>query len=155
MIRRPITGQPTENGTFDAREQLMKRLSLAVIVALFVIGGFTAARGQATKNVLTYHNDIYRTGVYAGESILRPSNVKPGRFGKVFARRVLGQIWGQPLYVQRVPVNGRLRNVVYVATSENMVHVFDADDRTPDEQTAPLMSVYLGAPDAIAKDSFN
>jgi hypothetical protein len=133
----------------------MKRLSLAVIVALFVIDGFTAARGQATKNVLTNHNDIYRTGVYAGESILRPSNVSPGRFGKVFARRVLGQIWGQPLYVQRVPVNDRLRNVVYVATSENMVYAFDADDRTPDEQTAPLLSVYLGAPDAIDKASFD
>jgi len=133
----------------------MKRLSLAVIMALFVIDGFTAARGQATKNVLTYHNDIYRSGVYTGEKKLNPTNVTPRRFGKIFGRRVLGQIWGQPLYVQGVPVDGRPHNVVYVATSENMIYGFDADDRTPDEQTPPLMSTYLGAPDPIEKDSFN
>jgi hypothetical protein len=132
----------------------MKRLSLAVIMALFVIDGFTAARGQATKNVLTYHNDIYRTGVYAGESILRPSNVTPGRFGKVFARRVLGQIWGQPLYVRGVPVDGQLRNVVYVATSENMIYMFDADNWTPDEQTPALKSVHLGDPARVANGNF-
>jgi hypothetical protein len=73
----------------------MKRVSVPfTIIFLFLFNDITAATGQATKDVLTYHNDIYRTGVYSGETILRPSNVKPGRFGKVFARRVLGQIWG-------------------------------------------------------------
>ncbi len=141
----------------------MKRASVPVTaILLFLINNITVATGQTTvatgqtaRDVLTNHNDKYRTGVYAGETILRPRNVKPGGFGKVFARRVLGQIWGQPLYVQGVPVNGRLRSVVYVATSENMIYGFDADDRTPDEQTPPLMNVYLGAPDAIEKDSFN
>jgi hypothetical protein len=133
----------------------MKRSLPLFIALLCVINGFAAARGETTENVLTYHNDMYRSGVYAGEMILRPGNVGAKRFGKIFARRVLGQIWGQPLYVRAVPVNGRLRNVVYVATSENMIYAFDADDRTPGEQTPPLMSRNLGAPVPIVGDFFH
>src|SRR5262249_5451246 len=59
-----------------------------------------------------------------------------------------------PLYVRGVPVDGRLHNVVYVATSENMVYGFDADDRRPAEQTPPLMSVSLGAPVKIGQQNF-
>jgi hypothetical protein len=126
----------------------MKRFLWPLVAALF-IGALASASGQTppTKpNVLTHHNDMYRTGVYAGETLLTPASVNPKSFGKIFARRVLGQIWGQPLYVRGVPVKGRLRNVVYVATSENMVYGFDADDRTPDEQTPPLMVKFLGKP---------
>jgi hypothetical protein len=133
----------------------MKRVSVPVtIIFLFLIDGITAATGQATRDVLTHHNDRYRTGVYSDETILRPSNVRPGRFGKVFARRVFGQIWGQPLYVQGVPVDGRPHNVVYVATSENMVYAFDADDLSPDEQTEPLKKVYLGTPSRVPTADF-
>src|SRR6266853_6473099 len=112
----------------------MKRFSLPFFAALlFVSNVLSIAGAQVPKyDVLTHHNDIYRSGVYSSESILRPANVNSKSFGKIFARRVLGQIWGQPLYVRGVPVKGRLRNVVYVATSENWVYGFDADDRTPD-----------------------
>src|SRR5262249_42710148 len=103
---------------------------------------------------LTQHNDTYRTGVYPSESALQPANVSSREFGKIFVRRVQGQIWGQPLYVRGVPVGGRLHNVVYVATSENMVYGFDADDRRPAEQTPPLMSVSLGAPVKIGQQNF-
>ena len=128
----------------------MKQISLAFTTALFFfITGFAPASGQATNDVLTYHNDIQRSGVYTGETVLRATDINTRRFGKVFARRVLGQIWGQPLYVHGVPVAGRLRNIVYVATSENMVYGFDADDRSPDEQTKALLIMHLGAPVAI------
>lgn len=126
----------------------MKRLSLPPIAALF-INALSSARGQvppAKFDVLTHHNDIYRSGVYAAETILTPASVNSKNFGKIFARRVLGQIWGQPLYVRGVPVNGKPHNVVYVATSENMVYGFDADDRTPGEQTPPLAFRFLGKP---------
>jgi hypothetical protein len=129
----------------------VKRFSLPFGAALlFVINGFSAASAQ-DYNVLTQHNDIYRSGVYSGETILHPTNVNAKSFGKIFARRVLGQIWGQPLYVRGVPVNGQLHNVVYVATSENWVYGFDADDRTPDEQTKPLKQVFFGAPVSISQ----
>ena len=133
----------------------MKQISLAFTTELFFfITGFAPASGQATNDVLTYHNDIQRSGVYTGETVLRATDINTRRFGKVFARRVLGQIWGQPLYVHGVPVAGRLRNIVYVATSENMVYGFDADDRSPDEQTKALLIMHLGAPVAIGEQSF-
>ena len=126
----------------------MKLSSLPPIAALY-ISALSSASAQVplTKfDVLTHHNDIYRSGVYAGETVLTPASVNTKNFGKIFARRVLGQIWGQPLYVRGVPVNSRPRNVVYVATSENMVYSFDADNRTPGEQTPPLASRFLGKP---------
>src|SRR5215831_9107929 len=134
-------------GRILKREKDMKGFLLPVIaLLLFTVNGFIAARGQAPKDVLTYHNDIYRTGLYAAETKLTPSTVAPRRFGKLFARRVLGQIWGQPLYVEGVPIRGRVHNVVYVATSENIVYGFDADDPSPSEETTPLMTVHLGDP---------
>src|ERR1700730_9771630 len=132
----------------------MKRFSPPFGAALlFMINGFSAARAQ-DRNVLTQHNDIYRSGVYSGETILRPTNVNAKRFGKIFARRVVGQIWGQPLYVRGVPVNGQLRNVVYVATSENWVYAFDADDLRPDDTIKPLKSVHLGDPAPVPASDF-
>jgi len=126
---------------------------IAALLLVFTMP--SSARAQAPNyDVLTHHNDIYRSGVYSGETILRPTNVNSKSLDKIFARRVVGQIWGQPLYVRGVPVNGKPRNVVYVATSENMVYGFDADDRTPDEGTKPLMSVSLGTPSEIGKLGF-
>ena len=132
----------------------MKLRSLAPLAA-FCIGALTGARGQVPPekfDVLTQHNDKYRSGVYPSETVLTPASVSNQRFGKIFARRVLGQIWGQPLYVRGVPIEGKLHNVVYVATSENWVYGFDADDRTPGEFTAPLVYQFLGVPVSIDKD---
>jgi hypothetical protein len=93
--------------------------------------------------------------VYSSETALRPATVNTKRLRMAFTRRVVGQIWGQPLYVRGVPVGGRKRNVVYVATSENIVYGFDADDRTFDDTTKPLMSASLGAAQAIDGDFFH
>jgi rubredoxin len=129
----------------------MNRFLLRFFTALIISGLATAtATAQATENdVVTYHNDIYRSGVYAAETILRPSNLNVKRFGKLFTRRVVGQIWGQPLYVEGVPIDGTPRNVVYVATSENWVYAFDADDATQAETTPPLKVVHLGDPASV------
>jgi hypothetical protein len=133
----------------------MKRFLMIVAVAAglgAVYGG--PAHAQAF-DVLTQHNDIHRSGVYASETALRPATVNTRSLRMAFARRVVGQIWGQPLYVRGVPVNGQPRNIVYVATSENIVYGFDADDRTFDETTRPLMSASLGAPTEIDGDFFH
>jgi hypothetical protein len=120
-----------------------------IAALLFVIDWSLGAQAESTRNVVTQHNDIFRSGVYAGETTLRPSNVNPGAFGQIFARSVVGQMWGQPLYVRGVPVRGTARNVVYVATSENWVYGFDADDLNPAESTPPLISVHLGDPKPV------
>ena len=60
-------------------------------------------------NVLTHHNDISRTGTYGGETVLSPSVVGGGRFGKLYERDVEGDVYAQVLYVEDVPTRqGRL-----------------------------------------------
>lgn len=105
------------------------------------------------RSVLTYHNDIYRSGVYSAETHLNLSSVRLKQFGKLFSRNVIGQIWGQPLYVRGVSIGGTSHDVVYVATSENWVYGFDADDLSTDENTAPLAKIWLGEAAAIGPDT--
>jgi hypothetical protein len=106
----------------------------------------TTANNQATTvgsiAVLTHHNDIARTGANLNETILNTSNVKPNRFGKLFERKVDGQIYAQILYVSNVHIRDQgVHNVAYVATMANTVYAFDADDPGA---AAPLWSRNLG-----------
>jgi len=77
--------------------------------------------------VLTQHNDLKRTGWNNNEQFLTQSTVKPDLFGKIFTRAVDDQIYAQPL-VAGIDMNGGLYNVVIVATVNNSVYAFDADD---------------------------
>src|SRR5437016_3289874 len=80
-------------------------------------------------SVLTQHNDNARTGENLGETILNASNVNVNEFGKLFSHRVQGQIYAQPLYVPFVNIPGKgVHNVVIVATMDNWLYAFDADN---------------------------
>jgi len=48
--------------------------------------------------------------------------------GKLFWNTVDGEIYAQPLYVPNLSIQGKTRNVVYVATEHNSVYAFDADE---------------------------
>jgi hypothetical protein len=86
---------------------------------------FTGA--APAQNVLTWHNDISRTGQYLKETVLTTSNVNSTKFGKKFTLSVDGDIYAQPLYVANVSVSGQgTHNVVYVATENDSVYAFDA-----------------------------
>src|SRR5258708_7498945 len=85
----------------------------------------------AQANVTTTHNDAARTGANTNETLLTTTNVNVSQFGKIFERVVDDEIYAQPLYVEGVSVAGvGLRNVVFVATNNDSVYAFDADDRT-------------------------
>src|SRR5271165_5334002 len=75
--------------------------------------------------VATYHNDNYRSGTNARETILTPSNVNVQSFGKRFTLPVQGYVYAQPLYVPGVMINGTAHNVVYIATEHDQVYAFD------------------------------
>lgn len=81
----------------------------------------------AATDVLTYHNDMARTGQYLAETILTPDNVDPTHFGKVAFLAVDGKVDAQPLYVSHVSMSGAAHNVVYVVTEHAGVYAFDAD----------------------------
>src|SRR5277367_4873378 len=54
------------------------------------------------RSVLTGHNDNARTGAYLVDTVLSTATVCPGYFGKLFIRKVDGQIYAQPLYVSHL-----------------------------------------------------
>lgn len=94
-------------------------------------------------NIATWHADNYRSGLNSGEGVLTPQNVNTQKFGKLFSYLVDGYIYGQPLLVSNLMVNGAIHNVVYVATENDSVYAFDADNYG---SGAPLWQVGLLQP---------
>jgi len=83
---------------------------------------------SAQVSVLTQHYDNARTGANTKETVLNPTNVKSDTFGKLFSRKVDGQVYAQPLYVPNLNIDGKVRNVLFVATMHDSLYAFDADD---------------------------
>jgi len=81
-----------------------------------------------STDVVTYHNDVARTGQNLTESILNSGNVNSAKFGKLGFYSADGLVDAQPLYVSNlaVPSNGT-HNVLIVATEHDSVYAFDAD----------------------------
>jgi hypothetical protein len=84
------------------------------------------APAGSTK-VLTYHNDIERTGQNLTETTLTPSNVNSTSFGKIGSLAVDGLVDAEPLYVSNLMVAGTAHNVVFVMTEHDSAYAFDAD----------------------------
>src|SRR5450432_2120366 len=97
----------------------------------------------AQVDVLTANYDNNRTSANLGEFVLNKSNVNPAQFGKLYFFGVDGDVYAQPLYVRGVNISGGARNVLYVATMNNSVYAFDADEAT---STAPLWMRNFGTP---------
>ena len=113
-----------------------------ILACGLVIGG-SAGIANCQVAVTTHHYDISRTGQNLAEPVLNTSNVNANTFGKLFSRGLDGQIYAQPLYVPDLSVAGQIRNVVYVATQNDSVYAFDADDPTA---SSPLWHVNFGTP---------
>jgi hypothetical protein len=85
-----------------------------------------AALTQGT-DVVTYKNDVSRTGQNLRETVLTLTNVNAATFGLLRNVPVDGKVDAQPLYVSALAVGGATRNVVYVATENDSVYAVDAD----------------------------
>jgi hypothetical protein len=100
------------------------------LFAVFCLWSLSAspAPAQTYSGMLTWHNDLARTGQNLQETMLTRANVNTKTFGKVFSFPVDGQIFGQPLYVYNVVIPGKgTYNVVYIVTENDSVYAFDAD----------------------------
>ena len=107
--------------------------------------------GAAQASVPMYHNNRERTGANVLETTLTLSNVNSTQFGKLFTQPVDGFIYAQPLYVPNVNVAGLgIHNVVYVATMNDSVYAFDADNNTG-SNALPLWQVsFINPPAGIS-----
>ncbi len=81
----------------------------------------------STANVLTFHNDVARTGQNLNETILTPANLNSSNFGKVGFLQTDGLVDAEPLYVSNLTVSGAQHNVVFVVTEHDSAYAFDAD----------------------------
>jgi hypothetical protein len=123
------SGVPCRNSPHIADYLVIRtrRSGSAGLLWLICFSLCTALSSSAT-DVVTYHNDIARTGHNLQETILTPSNVKSSSFGKLFTFPVDGIIDAQPLYVSAVSIPGKgTHNVVYTVTESDSVYAFDAD----------------------------
>jgi hypothetical protein len=94
---------------------------------------FTVAPAFSQVDVLTHHNDKSRSGANLSELQLDTANVNSAHFGKLFEYSVDAPIFGQPLVLANLAIPGKgTRNVVFVATMNNSVYAYDADDPTVD-----------------------
>ena len=82
-------------------------------------------------DMVTYHNDIARTGQNLKETILTTANVNSSAFGKLRSLSVDGKVDAQPLYLSNLAnIAGGTHNVLYVATEHGSVYAFDPDSGT-------------------------
>ena len=78
--------------------------------------------------MVTFHNDIARTGQNLSETILTPKNVQTPGFGKITFFPVGGKVDAQPLYLSNVKIPGQgMHAVIYVVAEDDSVYAFDAD----------------------------
>jgi outer membrane protein assembly factor BamB len=93
--------------------------------------GLCAVLMSWAADVVTYHNDIARTGQNLQETTLTTGNVKSSRFGKLSTFPVDGVIDAEPLYLAAVVIPGKgTHNVLYAVTENDSVYAFDADTGT-------------------------
>ncbi len=98
-------------------------------------------------DVLTQRNDNYRSGLNLAETNLSPESIKArGAFRKLYFRILDGDAYAQPLYVSDLEIQGKKRNVIFVATENNTVCAFEDDPRQRDPGQAPLWKTNLGPP---------
>jgi outer membrane protein assembly factor BamB len=75
--------------------------------------------------VVTYRDDVARTGANPTESVLTPANVNSSSFGLLRVLSVDGKVDAQPLYVSQLAIAGGTHDVVYVATENDSVYAFE------------------------------
>ena len=114
------------------------------ILAVFVCSVFVCSDLSAQVDVLTAQYSNRRTSANMRENLLNAGNVNTSQFGKLFSRPVDGPIYALPLIVTQFTMpDGAVHNLVIVATLNDSVYAYDADDPA---RTEPYWHVQLGTP---------
>jgi sugar lactone lactonase YvrE len=134
MLRTWPTELRPSKGTGNVPQGLARAWIVVLLAAVSAPGQVNVAMGQY---------DLGRTSSNLAETVLNTSNINSIQFGLLFSLPVDGFIFAQPLYLSNITIQGTTRNVVYVATMNNSVFAFDADNPSVG---APLWQVNLGPP---------
>src|SRR5258707_647076 len=131
----PIAGATASSYTTPATTLSDSGSTFAVVVT--DASGSTTSRSAtltvtsrgvpAGTDVLTYKNDLSRSGQNLSETTLTPANVASSSFGLLRNLAVDGKVDAQPLYVSQLIVSGSAHNVVFAATEHDSVYAFNAD----------------------------
>ena len=107
---------------------------------------------QQPVSVLTQHNNTNRTGWNNNEHVLQHTNVASDQFGLIGSLNVDDQVYAQPLIVHTTTIGNHTGSVLYVATVNNSVYAFNADDVS---DGAPLWQINLNPPGQRSPDIFD
>jgi hypothetical protein len=137
---KPVAHSPT--ALLQRRSvRLIASVFLCLLVALAFVGSALVAGRYATaaslhkkhastaNELLTYKYDNNRSGTNPNETILNTGNVNSSQFGLRVTYPVDGQVYAQPLYMSGLNIDGGTHNVVFVATENDSVYAFDADEK--------------------------
>lgn len=124
-----LSNLETSFSNFAARTARRPRSAACLDRLLWIAALVMAFTGVAgATDVVTYHNDLARTGQNLDETILNLKNVKSSTFGLLFTMPVDGKIDAEPLYLSSVSIpNQGTHNVIYAVTENDSVYAFDAD----------------------------
>ncbi|MGB6609224.1 MAG: hypothetical protein WBE63_05775, partial [Acidobacteriaceae bacterium] len=103
-------------------------------------GPGTSSPTPASVSITTWHVDNNRSGLNSQETALTPATVGAQSFGKLFSYLTDGYAYAEPLLISGVSIGGTTHNVLYVATENDSVYAFDADNYG---SGAPLWHVSL------------
>jgi PA14 domain/Secretion system C-terminal sorting domain len=118
---------------------------------LFVLFA-TTSYAQPKISVVTQHNDHYRSGWNKQEFDLNPTSVSSPLFGLTGSMAVDDQVYAQPLVVKNLHIGSYTGTVLFVATVNNSIYAFNADDVT---EAIPLWQVNLNPPAQRSPDIFD
>jgi hypothetical protein len=127
-----VSSEPSSNrrDSHLAKKHTAWRAGLRRLCAIAAFSAIASCAGA--QDVTTWHYDNARSGVQSHETTLTPSNVHSSSFGKVFSLPVIGDTYAQPLYLsQYMMSDGKLHNVLIVATAQDYLYAFDADGKNP------------------------
>ena len=112
------------------------RLFLPALFILACMSSFC----QTGVSIVTQHNDLNRTGWNDKETVLNHSFLSSGKFGCIGTFGVDDQVYAQPLLVDKINIGSYTGSVLYVATVNNTVYAFNANDVS---EGAPLWEINL------------
>jgi len=104
---------------------------LAIFLGILSTCHCILAQTNYGRYMATVQYDNARTGWNPYEVVLNTDNVNPETFGKKWSALLDGQLFGAPLYVGGVVIDGEPYNVVYVATENNLIYALNAEDGQP------------------------